>query len=107
MQTFEEWVCEGKLNKEIITESDDESILLIKLEDGNMKVVSTIVGETKPGSFGSEKYEHTITYNGLKTKFITNVDYEVISFKGQALDALTLFNHLIQQFNTYGTVKSK
>ena len=107
MKTFKEYLAEAKIEKEIITESDDESILLIKLEDGNMKVVSRQLGETKPGSFGSEKYEHIITYNGIKTVFVTNSDYEAISFKGQALDALTLFNHLIQQFNMDGTVKSK
>lgn len=88
MKSFREWLVESEENK-----------LLIKLEDGDMKIIS------KPVE--SDNYELTITYNGYKTIFVTNNDYEVISFKGQALDALTLFNFVIQQFHIDGIVKSK
>lgn len=104
MKSFREYI---KASQQTNINEGDESKLLIKLEDGDMKIVSKQLDETKPGSFGSEKYEHIITYNGIKTVFVTNSDYEAISFKGQALDALTLFNFVIQQFYINGIVKSK
>ena len=102
--TFRDYlVNETKVEKEIINEND-QTVLKIKLEDGDMIIKSI---QMSTDSIYSEKFEHIITYNGTKIKFVTNGDYEAVEFNGKALDALTLFNHLIQQFYMNGIVKSK
>jgi hypothetical protein len=82
------------LNREtIISESD--SVLKIKLQDGDMIVKSKEVN-------GNMKVE--ISYNGNIGSYFTNDDYEASKATG---DVATLLNMLIQEFHMSGTVKSK
>lgn len=66
--------------------------MTIKLQDGNM-VINIKQLET---AMYQETFEFNISYNGNKTKFITNTDGEAIKIVGNSLDVATLFNFLIQ-----------
>lgn len=67
----------------------------LKLEDGNMKVISK---EVVDGT-----YEIKISYGRYNCTLITNDSYEAYSSKG---DVATLFNMLIQQIFIDGMIKS-
>jgi len=72
----------------------------IELEDGNMQVYTEQI-ESK-GDIASFKI--SIKYNGLKTSYISNSDYETSAEKG---DGYEILNNIIQNLFMDGVVKTK